>query len=265
VRNLNLPQALIEYKKAGLKFAFVIQGGNQGDQMIYAGAEKMAELLGISHTTHYCLAPPNNPNIPQFDEQTVIYMHGGGGFNRWWAWSPELLRLLRDRNPKNHIIVGPSTFELDKGYLKSKLPSDIVYFTREFSSYEYLKPLLPYVHVDHDTALHLSLGDGYLDRLLGFRQPSMKHRLLAIRGDVESAKLPTGIKAELFNKIVDPCVEKDWAGLHLDASIIVTNRCHSAILGCLLRKRTVMFAGSYHKNKSIWEYSLRERGVEWLE
>lgn len=268
MRNLNqtLTEVFKHYKEAGLNFAFIVQGGNQGDQMIYAGAEKLAELLGINHTTHYCFAPPNKPNIPQFDEQTAIYMHGGGGFNRWWAWSPVLVRMLRERNPNNFIIVGPSTFDLDRELL-DKIPVDknMVYLAREKTTYEFIKDTLPHVHLSQDTSLYLTLGDGYLSTILSFRPSTETHKLLAVRGDVEKANIPTSLNIDKYEVRVDPCIHHDWAGLHLDASVIATNRCHSAILGSLLKKKTILFAGSYHKNKSIWEYSLKERGVEWLD
>ena len=68
-----------------------------------------------------------------------------------------------------------------------------------------------------------------------------------------------------YDIVVDPCQEKNWTQLHMDASRILTNRCHSAILGAILGKDTTMFKGHYHKNRSIYEYSLKKLGVNGLE
>ena len=54
-----------------------------------------------------------------------------------------------------------------------------------------------------------------------------------------------------------------WVALHRRARCIVTNRLHSAIASVVLGKQTVLLPNSYHKNRSVWEYSLRERGVLW--
>jgi exopolysaccharide biosynthesis predicted pyruvyltransferase EpsI len=262
----SLAEVLRTYSKEGWGFAFVIQGGNQGDRMIYMGAVKLAHLLNIKYTTYYCPQPTREVNrpIPEFGSRTIIYMHGGGGFNKWWAWSPKLIKELRDRNPENTIIVGPSTFELDEKMIKT-LPPDVTYFARERTSYEYLKQFFPSVYIDHDTALQLKFRDGYLDILLGSNNLKDNYKLLAIRDDKESANFPVSVNRSKFKVQVDPCKEGSWASLHLNASVIMTNRCHSAILGSILGKRTILFPGSYHKNKSIYEYSLKGRGVEWVE
>lgn len=263
---LTLSDLLMEYNRGNPEFAFVMQGGNQGDKMIYFGADKLAHSLGIRYSTHCCFQPYKNltPTIPKFGRDIIIYMHGGGGFNRWWGWSPRLIKALRINNPTNTIILGPSTFDIDKEYLEN-LPSDVIYFARERTSYEFLQSMFPYVYLDHDTSLHLKLGDSYLSIILNNKKPRGGYNLLAVRGDAENGKFPESINKDDFKIKVDPCTAQDWAGLHLDASMIVTNRCHSAILGSLLGKKTILFAGSYHKNKSIWEYSLKQRGVEFIE
>lgn len=263
---LNLPEVLMEYSRGNSEFVFVIQGGNQGDNMIYMGANKLANSLGLKYSKHFCYSPTKvNPTIiPELDKDVVIYMHGGGGFNKWWGWSPVLVRRLREKNPKNVIIVGPSTFDSDMEMLKG-LPQDVIYFAREETSYKLLEPLFPSVYLDHDTSLNLKYGDGYLDALIGTDALRSNYSLLAIRGDAELGGFPATINRSDFKIQVDPCVTKNWAQLHMNASVIMTNRCHSAILGSLLGKRTILFPGSYHKNKSIWNYSLRERGVEFIE
>jgi len=55
-------------------------------------------------------------------------------------------------------------------------------------------------------------------------------------------------------------------GFHMaNASTIITNRLHSAIIGAILGKNVELFRNSYHKNRSVWEYSLQSKGVKWIE
>jgi len=69
-----------------------------------------------------------------------------------------------------------------------------------------------------------------------------------------------------YDVVIDACqTGHNWAQLHVYALEILTNRSHSAMLGAILGKKTKMFRGKYHKNRSIWEYSLKQRGVEWVE
>ena len=56
-----------------------------------------------------------------------------------------------------------------------------------------------------------------------------------------------------------------WLRLHAGARQIISSRTHSAIAGSILGKPTIMLPGSYHKNRSIWEYVLKDRGVVWGE
>ena len=56
-----------------------------------------------------------------------------------------------------------------------------------------------------------------------------------------------------------------WVRLHMGAKSIITNRTHSSILGTILGKETTLFPSSYHKNLSVWEYSLKKRNVQWAD
>jgi len=246
------------------KFMFVAPGGNQGDYMIYAGAYKLADELGLKYQSILYTRKVQPPKI--LDE--VIYLHGGGGFCRWWNWTPRLLQKLRMANPENHIIIGPTTVDSDRDYLDSipNIDDRMTFFARERTTYEIMQKYCDDVYLDHDTSLHLSSNDPYFKKIVGTTEVRETFSLLAIRNDGESSnRLPNNIKREDFDKTVDPCRCKDWIRLHMHASRIVTDRSHSAIMGAILGKDTSLFAGSYHKNKSIYDYSLKDLGVKWIE
>ena len=248
-------------------WVFIKQGGNQGDQMIYRGAEKLADLCKLQYKTIELLRASKKE--PQIKKGDIIYLHGGGGFNTWWNWTPRLLNKLRQLYPKNYIIVGPSTMALQKWYLDKWVPVDdrTIFYAREQTTYNYLKENhYPTIRIDHDTALHLTRDDEYLKPLLGVDNIKNKHKLAAIREDPESPDtLPSSVNLDDYDIVVDPCSKENWGELHAHASEILTNRSHSAILGGILGKPTKIFAGKYHKNLSMWGYSMKQLGVKWIE
>ena len=259
---MSLKELFEEYSSR--PFYFIAPGGNQGDQMIYLGADKLADEASL---TRKSVLYERNQNVHIFDKNIILYLQGGGGFNPWWNWTHWLLRRLREANPDNYIIIGPTTVHLKRSFLDYILDMDdnMTFFARERTTFKVMQNYCADVRLDHDTALHLSLGDGYLHRLVGLLKPRNDFSLLALRDDRETGTIPSQIKREHFDRVMDPCRTNEWALLHMHASRIVANRSHSAIMGAVLGKDTSLFAGNYHKNRSIWEYSLKDMGVKWLE
>ena len=244
------------------EFIFVASGGNQGDLLIYNGAFKLADELGLNYKR--VLVPWE---AESYDQSKVIYLHGGGGFAPWWDYTPWLLRALRETNPKIHIIIGPTTVDINRRYLNHVLNMDdeMTFFARERTTFNIMRHYCDDVRLDHDTALHLNFGDDYLRRLVGEIEPRNEYELLVLREDTEEPTyLPSEIRQRDFGIVCDPCRMDDWARLHIHARRIVSNRLHSAIFGALLGKDTSIFAGGYHKNRSVWEYSLNDMGVKWV-
>ncbi len=136
-------------------------------------------------------------------------------------------------------------------------------FTRDHTSYLVLKRCLPsWVELweDHDTALNLQAQDFDPSHI------KQKYSLYAIRVDKE---MNSKQKIDMFSSRLDPvrCCRsfEEWFLLHARAKDIVTDRLHSSILGSILGKRTTLMPNSYHKNRSVWEFSLESRGVHWRE
>lgn len=244
------------------KWVFIVPGGNQGDSMIYQGAYKLADKVGM----HYRKINMGRKSpVPPIRKDEHIYVHGGGGWNTWWNWTPRLVRSITDAY-SNHIVIGPSTVALQDWYIQKWMPpKHVIFFARENVTYNYLRSLGYKPYRDHDTALHLTKNDKYLLPLLK-GDPVKPFKLAAIREDPESPDtLPESVDLSRYDLVVDPCQTKRWGPLHEYATEILTNRSHSAILGAILGKKTKMFKGKYHKNRSIWEYSLKQMGVEWVD
>jgi hypothetical protein len=251
------------------KFVFVEPGGNHGDYLIYRGAEKIAREVGIDFesVTHREFMDGN------YDDETVIYLHGSGGYNPWWSGTPMQELEKASQTHKGVLIQGPSTVHLNfefihdyiRGPLEKTTPDKIFFYTRERTSYDALKTVLPeqvYLHTDHDTALHLGVSD-----LPRADVESRGHTFYAIRNDKESRAVARQRKP--FRMWFDPVPYSssfdEWVGHHARASAVVANRLHSAVVSTILGKPTVLLPNSYHKNRSVYEFSLAERGVEWRE
>jgi exopolysaccharide biosynthesis predicted pyruvyltransferase EpsI len=257
------------------EWMFITPGGNQGDHMIYTGAHKLAENTQLDYTEKRF--GRNREDIPKIGSDDIIYIHGGGGWCTWWNWTPRLVNLLSQKYPNNSMVVGPSTVAEQRWYLNKWLPKRsikkrIAFYAREHTTYNYMKNMIEKLHmknikiyIDHDTSLHLEKGDEWLNALLECEAVD-PFKLAVIRKDVESSGIPESVNIDDYDVVVDACQKgHNWAQLHLYASEILTDRSHSAILGAILGKKTKMFRGNYHKNRSIWEYSLKQRGVEWVE
>ena len=251
-------------------FIFIKPGGNWGDELIYFGAEFLAESMNVSFKS-YTVAEFLHMKVKP---DTVVYIHGGGAFNSWCSdngWA-----CLKHAVQTSHVViyapcsVGDETTFLHKKFadcLRDNIASEIYIFARELKTFELLKntPALAEVNVskDIDTALHLT-KQAVEDRL---GKEKKSYDFYAFREDNEACL--TQHEISYNHVILDPAKRcqsfEHWMRVHLCAKKIITNRTHSSVLGAVLGKETYLFAGSYHKNHSIWQESLQELGVKWLE
>ena len=250
-------------------FLFVEPGGNWGDGLIYLGAQTLARRLGLrwlrlSYEEFITRKP---------DDSVAVYVHGGGGFNYFCSGRASSAFLHAVNHYSGPVILGPTTVDDAEGFVEAKLltglhtriASDVVMFVRERTSLAALVGRLPAeieLHLDHDTALQLTSED-----ILHGRAQAARYALLALRQDNEA---PDNVDLGQFDGVrLDPAYYgrsfDHWLRIHALASRIITNRTHSSILGAILRKPTTLLGGAYHKNRSIWEYSLAPRGVRWLD
>jgi len=251
-------------------FLMVRPGGNYGDSLIYQGAEHLADDVGLSWTSTDADAFLND----SFDADQVLYLHGGGGFNPFYGGWPLKMLIHALQTHSGPIIQGPQTFDVSPEYLdhvRTELSSispkaPVFLYVRERTSFAALEELLPPsidLRIDHDTALHLRRADVTNDAARSF----FRYPLHAIREDKEEQATPfhtDGTGAQL-----DPAhyarSYDHWIRLHAHSRSILTNRTHSAILGTILGLPTTILPNAYHKNRSIWEFSLQDRGVEWAD
>ena len=147
-------------------FVFVRPGGNAGDHLIWHGGAKLGRMCGLDAKTLEHDAFMETTLSPD----TVVYIHGGGGYNPWWSGKPmdEFEKAVMSHS--GVVIQGPQTCHPDKAFLQERVVDRIqnpqaekVYmFCRERYSHEIMKSVLPgwvELGLDHDTALNLEPSD----------------------------------------------------------------------------------------------------------
>ncbi|MEM8884429.1 MAG: polysaccharide pyruvyl transferase family protein [Planctomycetota bacterium] len=251
------------------RFFMVESGGNAGDGLIVAGADFLARSEGLDTVSL---------TLTEFDETKVgpddaVYIHGGGGYNPWCSGrvAESLRRAVRSEAAL--VIQGPQSYDDRESYTSRILPeiladakvAEIHLFVRENTSLELLKKVDTRgarVGMDVDTALQLTAEE--FRRMAGIDEG--RYHLLALREDNEA---PGEIAIQAEGVRLDPArfarSFPHWLRIHAAAKTIHANRTHSAVAGAILGVPTTLYAGSYHKNRSIWEHSLRDRGVIWGE
>ena len=252
---------------ANRRFVLVRPGGNWGDDLIYLGAEHLASELGLTwRSLEYDEFISND-----VDANEVIYLHGSGGFTSWGSGKAQRCFAKALQTPGAFVIQGPCTLADDQALhlvereLRTIRAEQAFFFARETSSAEIGAKILPpeiRQFLNEDTALYLN-HDLLLNRV---GRPRRRTDLVAVREDPEGI----GVNASpaKSRSVIDPAYFArsfdHWIRIHAASRTIVTNRTHSAICGAILGIPTTMFAGSYHKNRSIWEFSLSKRGVMWV-
>jgi exopolysaccharide biosynthesis predicted pyruvyltransferase EpsI len=249
------------------KFSFIESGGNFGDHLIYKGAYKLARLADLK----FDALTFNDFESRVFLPNEVIYIHGGGGFVPWWSGKPMKMLKKLSQEFLGTLIVGPTTFSDDAEYMRTVFNDciaghnfkELFMFTRDQLSFAILQKHLPcraHIACDHDTALNLTKAD-----LVQGEHPAGGYTLYALRQDKERPAAQPYDYLSWLDPIDVSSSFEEWLQFHWRAKKIVTNRTHSTIVGMILGIPTVMLPNSYHKNRSVWEFSLRDRGVQWLD
>lgn len=265
----NLKEAFQLYVKSPL--ILVEPGGNYGDSLIYWGAEFLAQSIGLRYRR---MVKREFLNYP-LKSNEIVYIHGGGGYNRWCSGGVlECLKHAFDFSVEA-IIQGPCTVDNDSDYMTNVMipvfenriekENVVLFFAREKLSYrlsqKFLSPYCSNVILDQDTALWLTKEE--IIKRTGVVKEA--YRFYAFREDNESDEKIH--RQEKRGVAFDPayfCSSfNHWLKVHARAEKIITNRTHSSIVGAILGKDTTIFQSKYHKNRSIWEYSLERKGVKW--
>jgi len=254
---------------ANRSFIFIRPGGNWGDMLIYMGAEYLAKKHQIKYTTYL------HAELDAFksNKEDIVYIHGAGGFNEFSSKASYNSLQKGLEAHKGIVIQGPCTVDQSAGSLaplkqmfKQIQCEHFIFFAREQQTFKLMKEILPKsadLYIDHDTALQLTR-----DELIKVAQTSQqKYTLISMRQDNEANPAQANLNEQ--GVVLDPAYFANdfahWIKIHVMAKKIITNRTHSSIAGAILQVPTVVFSGIYHKNQSIWAYSLQQKKVQWLD
>jgi exopolysaccharide biosynthesis predicted pyruvyltransferase EpsI len=218
--------------------------GNRGDELLRQG--------------FYNLMAQKNIIVGNEKNYSLIYLHGGGALNSIYTGEPiRAIRKLLHRY--KNVVVGPSSVTPEYDFLKKWIPDTekLTIFAREKISYNILRDLFKktQIFLAPDTALYFYGKDQYLiDKY--YIEKKEKKALTIYRSDNE--------KTLNSNHEIALLPLKEWLSFHFNASSIITNRLHSAIIGAIFKIPTQITHSSYHKNFGVWMYSLKDIGVEWF-
>ncbi|PID42435.1 MAG: hypothetical protein CSB48_10225 [Proteobacteria bacterium] len=264
--NMCLREKLFENREKN--WFFVEPGGNYGDQLIYDGAYKLADEIGCRYEKYdFNRFMSKKPGQDEF-----IYIHGVGGYNSYNSGTPFDI-LERASSARNSTVIqGPCTVDpsektLDRinRIVDAGTHKELSFFAREYKTYNSIsnsfKTKNAFIYHDNDTAFHLDKA--HLEKLYG--KVRSIYDLDVIRIDTEAVSLnPRRQSAIRLDPAFYANSYEHWIKIHSQAKSALSNRTHSAILAAILGKPVIFFGGIYHKNRSIWEYSLKDRGVKWL-
>jgi exopolysaccharide biosynthesis predicted pyruvyltransferase EpsI len=271
-----------------LRVCAVTPGGNHGDTLIHMGLVKKMDELGIDYACSNLEEAYNRDrvvgakyliniasdriglrrsfrllDIPGDTE--LILFEGGGYMNDIWYGLTLLRQILRGH--KQPVAVGPHSFWFRRpGFLELfRGDRPVTIFCRERYSLDLLRgeevPPNVGLRLSKDTALYLSSRD--LDDLV---EPKAEgYDLVCFRNDRESM-VPEEIRREIVGSLANPVVEDiskkgslgEFVSAVAGADRVFTDRLHVAIAAHVLGRWTRLYGNRYHKNRGVYEYSLRE-------
>lgn len=265
----------------------ITPGGNHGDSLIHMGMVKKLDEFGCiyrclnleeAYKRQAVLGAKYLANIAAwklgvdrgFDllnipsDAELVLFEGGGYMNDIWYGLVLLKQVLkRYRLP---IAVGPQSYWFESTDFMSLFADDrpVTLFCREPYSRDLLsvRPRPPQVEVlmSKDTALYLDQRD-----LNPLAVPTEQtYDLVCFRRDKETI-IPKEMKREIVEQAQKPMVDdiskkgllRDFVSTVANARRIHTDRLHVAILAHILGKEATLYDNRYHKNRGVFEYSMR--------
>ncbi|TFH13970.1 hypothetical protein E4H04_11055 [Candidatus Bathyarchaeota archaeon] len=270
-----------------LSMSVITPGGNHGDTLIHMGLVKKLEEYDISYSCFnlealyrenlllgakyllniglWKLGSGLGFRILELPRETELILFEGGGYMSDIWYGPTLLRQVMKRD-KAPVAVGPQSYLFTHTrfhqYFEDGRPVHL--FCREPYSLEHLRkkglPSNVTISLSPELALYLTPDD--LSRFIEPREGG--YELIAFRNDKESA-IEKSVRDEVMELsdnpvIADISMQKtltDFVSAVYHAAYVYTDRLHVAILSQILGKPVTLFGNMYHKNRGVWEYSLK--------
>jgi exopolysaccharide biosynthesis predicted pyruvyltransferase EpsI len=228
---------------SGATFDRLRNPGNAGDGLIERGADVLLNKCGINYSTL---------TYPEVGASDVILILGSGTFCRPWHHNIERVRFYVAKYQK--VCIFPATFDFTfppvANFLRELAPN-VIAFCREEVSYSALKTIVPgpeRVYLDHDVAFHNDVtawtGAG-IGEINCFRTDSESAGKMIPERNFDISDMGGDAHKTVILDVV-----KNFGSVN-------TDRLHVAVAGALLGKQVLLFVNNYHKNRSVFEYSLK--------
>ncbi len=199
------------------------------------------------------------------DDVELVLFDGGGYMNDVW-YGPTLLKAVI-KQTKAPIAVAPQSYLFNRTRLAECFMDgrEATLFCRERCSYHHLKGqgLPPNVQLKLSPELALYLTAEDLAEFITSMEE--RYQLIAMRRDRESSvtgSLIRGLEQKCDNPVSrDVSMEgslSDFVSWVANAETVYTDRLHVAIASAILGKDVSLYGNRYHKNRGVWEYSLRD-------
>ncbi|MBA3953853.1 polysaccharide pyruvyl transferase family protein [Candidatus Dependentiae bacterium] len=237
------------------KVVFVGNSGNAGDALIWYGTKCLFKSIGLP-----VIASDNHQAIMSAD---IVMYSGGGCLVPYYSWGSSFVEKYA---PKvKTLIILPQTIRGNEKLLK-KLPSNVILFCRDISSYKHCKKLVPF-----PKNILFSKDLAFYSDLTRYKNVQPTNKVLyAFRSDIEVNSARTNIKLPASNKDLSSYGSID-ASTSLatnmktvraflqpiaQAEEVWTDRLHVGIAAFMLGKKVHLFDNSYGKNKAIYDCTI---------
>lgn len=209
------------------RVAYLGMYGNVGDQMIYDSALQMM--------SHYKITYQRWSEACEVD---ALFMSGGGnlGAENQVERRAKLFAWAKKRNVP--CVILPQTLIEGKS---EDFPGDVTIYARELVTSKKLNAKFS------------------PDLALGFRTSFVLPKPIFERG-VFGERMSSELTCDPIKLCQTPEGYVAMASLFNE---VVTNRLHFAIASLIAGRKTVLLPNEYHKNRSVWEASLRDLGCGW--
>jgi len=263
---VNLRQVFENYNDRHFIFAYL--GGNHGDRLIHTGLKKLADETEISFEDVSIEGFSLDIPLPVKSDTDVIYITPGA-YNRVFSGTLQVFKSLYRRYPKNLLIHGPSTVEFRDFKYQDFPPNreNVIFFARERNTFKYMRLKYVQTYLDLDTSFHLTRDSPEFKAFIQGVSIEEGHSLLVYNADYGRHLIPKEIDPGEYDIVSDPTHEQfiTWLSIILKASKIVSNRLHTIVLATIAEKSDLtIYSTQFHKNRSMWEYCLKDRGVKWI-
>jgi exopolysaccharide biosynthesis predicted pyruvyltransferase EpsI len=269
-------KGLIDHLRSISPFLYYNNPGNAGDSLIYLGMCKLFEKHSLRFKPF---------TEKDFCKNRRIVYSGGGNLVPYYNACSNFIKTHFKQFESFTLL--PHTIHGNEELLK-KLDSRFTLFCREKESYLHCKKYVKYksnVEIAHDLAFALNLcpkkyKTSFLFPTLNFGrliqwQSNIKevnnfitsggnqffrtdkessHPELATKENIDISAILSMNQKKHVRRIT---IAKTFLSLIQKTDFIQTDRLHVAIAGALLGIPTKLYPGIYHKNQSVWNYSLK--------